>query len=147
MALVERALFIVKPDAVKKGFSGPILKDVQASGLKIIIQKKISLSPDALAALYKEHEGKPFYEKLIQFMSSGPVICAVVEGVNAVSRLRELMGSTMPSKAEPNSIRARYKGGSDIGPSGAVENSVHGSADPAAAKREIKLIFGEEWSV
>jgi len=148
MAVVQRALLIIKPDAMRKGIDKNILSDIHKAGLNVIVQKKISQVPEQmLAKLYEEHRGKPFYGDLLAFMASGSVRCAVVEGVDAVGRLRVLMGDTIPSKASPDSIRGRYKGGSDKGPSGAIENSVHGSADPERAKHEIELFFGKKWTV
>lgn len=140
----QRTLFIIKPDAVRRGLSQMIIKDVEGSGLAIAQKKEMSLSQETLKKLYEEHEAKPFYARLISFMSSGPVVCVVVDGENAVERLRTLMGNTMPSKASSDSIRGKYKGPSDIGPSGAVENVVHGSDSPKRAQFEIELIFGKE---
>jgi len=145
--LVQRTLFIIKPDAIRKKLSSSILKDVRDSGLNILTQKKIKLSQEDLESLYAEHKGKPFYEKLVGYMGSGAVICAVIEGVDAVDRMRDLMGDTYPSKASPQSIRGKYRGESDTGPSGAIENLVHGSDSPERAKVEIDLMFGKEWSV
>lgn len=145
---MQRTLLIVKPDAMGKGLDKGILDDVRDKGLNVIVQKKLSRAPlQMLQKLYEEHKGKPFYDDLISFMSSGPVRCAVVEGVDAVKRLRDLMGDTYPSRAAPDSIRGKYSGGSDTGPSGAIENSVHGSADPESAGREIEIIFGKKWAV
>lgn len=135
---------IIKPDAVRRGLSQMIIKDVESSGLVIAKKKEISLLQETLKKLYEEHEGKPFYPLLLSFMSSGPVVCLVVEGDNAVERLRKLMGNTMPSKASSDSIRGKYRGDSDYGPSGAVENVVHGSDSVKRAQFEIELIFGKE---
>lgn len=140
----QRTLLIIKPDAVKKGLAPLIAKDVEAGGLKVIDKKETNLSRGLLGKLYEEHRGKDFYPDLITFMSSGPVICMAVEGEGAVERLRTLMGNTMPSKASPESIRGKYRGPSDTGPSGAIENLVHGSDSPERAKFELELIFGRE---
>ncbi len=148
MAVVQRTLLIIKPDAMGKGLDKQILSDIHKAGLNVIVQKKISQLPvQLLEKLYEEHKGKPFYDNLLKFMTSGPVRCAVVEGVDAVQRLRDLMGDTMPSKAAPDTIRGKYKGASDMGPSGAIENSVHGSAEADRAKYEIELFFGKKWAV
>jgi nucleoside-diphosphate kinase len=145
--LVQRALFIIKPDAIRRGLVPSVLKDIRDSGLKILVQKKISLSGDKLKKLYEMHQGKHFYDNLMKYMSSGTVVCAVVEGVDAIERLRALMGDTFPSKAEPDTIRGKYRGESDTGPSGAIENFVHGSDTEQRAGDEITLIFGKEWAV
>ncbi len=145
--MVQRTLFIIKPDAIRRKLISSILKDIRSSGLKILTQKKISLSHGTLELLYGMHKGKDFYDNLIKYMSSGPCVCAVVEGVNSVERLRDLMGDTYPSGASPESIRGKYKMDSDTGPSGAIENMVHGSDGEKQAKFEIELIFGKEWAV
>ena len=145
--MIERTLFIIKPDAVKRNLVSQILSDVRASGLKLLVQKKVALPRETLEGLYEEHFGKGFYGGLVDFMGSGVVVCAVLEGEGAIGRLRELMGNTYPSKASPESIRGKYKLESDTGPTGVVENMVHGSDSPERAKKEIELIFGKEWSV
>ena len=145
--MVQRTLFIIKPDAIRRGLASSILKDIRDSRLRILVQKKIKLSRSILEQLYEIHKGKSFYENLMKYMSSGASICAVVEGVGAIDRLRELMGDTYPSRAAEASIRGKYKTESDTGPSGAIENMVHGSDGEREAKFEIELIFGKEWAV
>jgi nucleoside-diphosphate kinase len=145
--LVERTLFIIKPDAVRRGISSAILADIKASGLEVLVHKKITPSAELLDKLYAEHKEKPFYRTLLSFMSSGPVICGVIEGVGAVERLRILMGNTYPSKAAPDSIRGKHRTDSDTGASGAIENVIHGSDSPERAKAEIEIFFGNKWSV
>lgn len=145
--IVERTLFIIKPDAVKRNLIFPILDMVKSSGLKILVQKKILLPEEKIAKLYEQHAGKDFYPKLVQFAASGAAVCAVIEGENAIKRLRDLMGDTYPSKAAPGTIRGKFKLASDIGPSGAVENLVHGSDSPERAKIEIEIFFGKELAV
>lgn len=145
--MVQRTLLIIKPDAIKRGLGPSIVKDVKGASLKTLVQKKVTLSPDLLARLYEEHKGKPFYDNLMKYMTSGPSICAVLEGVNCIERLRRLMGNTYPSKASQDSIRGKYRTESDNGPSGAIENMVHGSDGPARAKVEIEIIFGKKWAV
>ena len=143
-SLVQRTLFIIKPDAIRRNKVGDILNDLKASGLKLIRQKKINLPLETLKRLYEEHEGKDFYDNLIKYMTGGTVICAVVEGVDAIQRLRDLMGATIPSKAAPNTIRGKYRAESDTGPSGAIENLVHGSDRQERAIFEVGLLFGED---
>jgi nucleoside-diphosphate kinase len=145
--LVERTLFIIKPDAVRRGLSSGILKDLKDSGMKILTQKKITPSVPLLERLYIEHLNKPFYGSLLNFMTSGPAICGVLEGVDAVSRFRALMGDTYPSKALPDSIRGKYRAESDTGPSGAIENMIHGSDSAEKARTEIEIFFGRDWAV
>jgi len=141
-SVAQKTLFIIKPDAMRRELKAPILKEVEASGLKIVKVKEGPLPLETLNKLYDEHRGRDYFPKLLNFMGSGPVVCAVLEGENAISDLRALMGSTYPSKADLKSIRGKYKGPSDIGPSGAVENLVHGSDREERAAYEIGLIFG-----
>ena len=134
MAL-ERTLSIIKPDAVAKGHVEEICKRLEDAGLSITGKKSIHLD-DALAeGFYIEHKGKPFFEDLIKFMTSGPIQVQVLEGDNAIINYREVMGSTNPKEAAPGTLRADFAESIDA-------NAVHGSDSPESAKREIDYFFG-----
>ena len=134
MAL-ERTLSIIKPDAVAKGQVVEICKRLEDAGLLITEKKSIHMD-DALAeGFYIEHKGKPFFEDLIKFMTSGPIQVQVLEGDNAIFNYREVMGSTNPKEATPGTIRADFAESIDA-------NAVHGSDSPESAKREIDYFFG-----
>ena len=134
MAL-ERTLSIIKPDAVAKGHVDEICKRLEDAGLSITEKKSIHMD-DALAeGFYIEHKGKPFFEDLIKFMTSGPIQVQVLEGDNAIINYREVMGSTNPKEAAPGTLRADFAESIDA-------NAVHGSDSPESAKREINYFFG-----
>ena len=131
----ERTLSIIKPDAVAKGHVDEICKRLEDAGLSITEKKCIHMD-DALAeGFYIEHKGKPFFEDLIKFMTSGPIQVQVLEGENAIFNYREVMGSTNPKEATPGTIRADFAESIDA-------NAVHGSDSPESAKREIDYFFG-----
>lgn len=132
----ERTLSIIKPDAVAKNAIGEILRRFEAAGLRIAATKLISLSPDMAARFYSVHKERPFYQDLCAFMSSGPVLVSVLEGDNAISRNREIMGATDSLKADAGTIRRDF--GTDI-----EKNAVHGSDGPDTAKWEIGFFFAE----
>ena len=134
MAL-ERTPSIIKPDAVAKGHVDEICKRLEDAGLSITEKKSIHMD-DALAeGFYIEHKGKPFFEDLIKFMTSGPIQVQVLEGENAIFNYRKVMGSTNPKEATPGTIRADFAESIDA-------NAVHGSDSPESAKREIDYFFG-----
>jgi nucleoside-diphosphate kinase len=134
----ERTLVLVKPDAVQRGLIGEVLRRIEAKGYRVIALDLRIAGRDLLEQHYAEHVGKPFYDPLVAFMSSGPVVAAVVEGQRVVEGVRALMGTTDPTKALPGSVRGDL--GRDWG--GAVqENLVHGSDSPESAEREIKIWF------
>ena len=138
MSTTERTLVLVKPDGVRRGLAGEVLRRVEAKGYRLVALDLRTATRDLLEAHYAEHVGKPFYEPLVEFMSSGPVVAAVVEGQRVVEGWRALMGTTDPSKAAPGSIRgdlARDWGGK------VQENLVHGSDSPESATREISIWF------
>ena len=129
-------LSIIKPDAVAKNLIGEILSRFEKNNLKIIAAKLITLSASDAGGFYAEHEGKPFYNDLIEFMTSGPVFIQVLEGEDAISKNRELMGNTDPSKADPGTIRADFAQTIDA-------NAVHGSDSEKSAEREIAFFFSD----
>ena len=133
---IQRTLSIIKPDAVAKNVIGEIISRFETNDLKIISAKLITLSDSEAGGFYAEHEGKPFYKDLIEFMTSGPVFIQVLEGEDAIGKNRELMGNTDPSKADPGTIRADFAKTIDA-------NAVHGSDSEKSAGREIAFFFSD----
>ena len=133
---IQRTLSIIKPDAVAKNLIGEILSRFEKNNLKIIAAKLITLSASDAGGFYAEHEGKPFYNDLIEFMTSGPVFIQVLEGEDAISKNRELMGNTDPTKADVGTIRADFAQTIDA-------NAVHGSDSEKSAIREIAFFFSD----
>ncbi|MCY3639627.1 MAG: nucleoside-diphosphate kinase [Gammaproteobacteria bacterium] len=131
---VERTLSIVKPDAVARNLIGEIYSRFERGGLKIVAAKMLRLDKPRAAGFYAEHEGKPFYEGLCAYMTSGPIVVQVLEGEDAIALNRRLMGATNPAEAAPGTIRADFAESLDA-------NSVHGSDAPASAQREIAYFF------
>ena len=131
---VERTLSIVKPDAVARNLIGEIYSRFERGGLKIVAAKMLRLDKPRAAGFYAEHEGKPFYEGLCAYMTSGPIVVQVLEGEDAIAVNRRLMGATNPAEAAPGTIRADFAESMDA-------NSVHGSDAPASAQREIAYFF------
>jgi len=135
--VTERTLSIIKPDAVSKNVIGKIYDRFEIAGLRIVAAKRLQLNDESAGGFYAEHKGKGFYEDLIKFMTSGPVMVQVLEGENAIGLNRELMGATNPNEAAPGSIRADFANSIDA-------NAVHGSDSPASAEREISYFFNED---
>lgn len=134
---IEQTLSIIKPDAVAKNIIGEIDSRFEKAGLKIIAAKMLHLTAEQAGEFYAVHRDKPFYQELIDFMTSGPVMVQVLEGENAVAGNRELMGATFPKNAEPGTIRADF-----CDPQGDQgENAVHGSDSIENAKKEIAFFF------
>tara|TARA_B100000470_G_C19574636_1_gene295044 strand:+ start:164 stop:580 length:417 start_codon:yes stop_codon:yes gene_type:complete len=133
---MERTLSIIKPDATKRNISGRINQIIEENGLRIIAQKKIKLSSDQAIKFYSIHNKKPFFNDLINYMTSGPVVVQVLEANNAVDKYREIMGATNPEKAKNGTIRK-------ILALNVQENSVHGSDSIKNAKNEINFFFTE----
>jgi nucleoside-diphosphate kinase len=138
VAAVERTLILVKPDAVTRGLTGQILARIEAKGYRIVALVQRLADDDLLARHYAEHVGKPFYQPLVDFMSSGPVVAAVIEGHRVVEGFRVLIGATDPTTALPGSIRGDF--GRDWGLP-VQQNLVHGSDSLSSAEREIGLWF------
>jgi nucleoside-diphosphate kinase len=130
----ERTLVIVKPDGVQRGLVGPILSRLEARGLKLVGLKLVQVSQDLAARHYAEHEGKPFYEGLLRYITSAPVIVACVEGTSAVQMVRNTVGATNPLNAGPGTIRGDFA--LDIG-----RNLIHASDALPTAERELALWF------
>jgi len=131
---MERTLAIVKPDAVRRGLTGDILKRIEASELKIVGLRKIQLSRADAERFYDVHRSKPFFNGLCEYMTSGPVVVAVLQGEGAITKWRQLMGATDPKKADPGTIRKDF--GLDV-----EQNSTHGSDAPETAAQEISFFF------
>jgi len=134
---VERTLSIIKPDAVAKNVIGEIYTRFEKGGLRIIAAKMLHLTKEQAGEFYAVHKERPFYNDLVEFMTSGPVMVQVLEGENAIARNREIMGATNPAEAAPGTIRADFATTVD-------ENAVHGSDAPETAKAEIAFFFKEE---
>lgn len=130
----ERTLSILKPDATRRNLTGRINARFEAAGLAIVAQKRLRLSKAQAEAFYDVHRGRPFFNDLVAFMTSGPVVVQVLEGPDAVSANREIMGATDPSKAKQGTIRAEFAESIEA-------NSVHGSDSPENAAREIGFFF------
>ena len=131
---MEMTLSIIKPDAVAKNVIGKIEQRFEDAGLKIAASKMVHLSVDQAKGFYAEHDGKPFFDALIEFMTSGPVVVQVLAGDNAIMLNRELMGNTNPKEADVGTIRADFAESIDA-------NAVHGSDSPSSAEREINYFF------
>ncbi len=131
---IERTLSIAKPDAVAKNVIGEIYSRFEKNGLQIIAARMMQLSKAQAEGFYAVHKERPFFNDLVAFMTSGPVIVQVLEGENAISKNRELMGATNPADAAPGTIRADFAKTVD-------ENAVHGSDAPETAADEIKYFF------
>ena len=133
---IQQTLSIIKPDATKRNLTGKINSKLEDSGLKIIAQKRILLSKTQAEDFYKVHQERPFYNDLVKFMISGPVVVQVLEGENAVSKNREVMGATNPDEAEDGTIRKEFA-------VSLAANSVHGSDSLENAKIEISFFFSQ----
>jgi nucleoside-diphosphate kinase len=131
---MERTLSIIKPDGVKKGLIGEILKRFENAGLKIVGMKMIHMTKKTAEGFYAVHQGKPFYNSLTDFMSSGPCVVLILEGEKAISRNRELMGATNPKDAAPGTIRKQFAANVE-------QNIVHGSDAPETAAFEMGYFF------
>ena len=135
---MEKTLVLLKPDAVQRGLCGEIIGRLERTGLKIVGMKLMLVSDDLANRHYGEHVGKPFFDGLVGFITSGPIVAMAFEGNNAVSIVRKTMGATNPADSPPGSIRGDF--GVDIG-----RNLVHGSDSPESAVRELSLFFtGDE---
>lgn len=133
---VEKTLSIVKPDAVAKNVIGKIYSRFECAGLKVVAAKMVQLSTEQAKGFYAEHAERPFYDDLVSFMLSGPVMIQVLEGENAVALNREIMGATDPAEAAEDTIRKVFADSKS-------RNAVHGSDSPASAEREIHFFFND----
>ena len=134
---VERTLSIIKPDAVAKNVIGEIYNRFEKAGLRVIAARMEHLSAEKAGAFYAVHKERPFYNDLVEFMTSGPVMVQVLEGEDAIAKNREVMGATNPADAAPGTIRADFAQTVD-------ENAVHGSDGTETASAEIEFFFGND---
>jgi nucleoside-diphosphate kinase len=134
---IERTLSIVKPDGVEKNIIGEIYRRFEQSGLRIIASRMMHLSPDQAGGFYAVHKERPFYNDLVTYMSSGPIVVQVLEGEDAIASNREIMGATNPADAAPGTIRADFANSIE-------ENVVHGSDGPDTAREEIAFFFDDD---
>ena len=133
----ERTLSIIKPDATRRNLTGKINAMLEDAGLRIVAQKRIRLSEEQAKGFYEVHKERPFYNDLVSFMMSGPVVVQVLEGENAVARNREVMGATNPAEADEGTIRKAFAENIEA-------NSVHGSDSGDNAAREIAFFFSDD---
>ena len=133
---VTRTFSIIKPDATRRNLTGGVTKMLEDAGLRVVASKRIRMSREQAEGFYAVHKGKPFYDELVEFMSSAPTVVQVLEGENAIAKNREVMGATNPEKAAEGTIRKEFA--LSMG-----ENSVHGSDAPETAAAEIAYWFAE----
>lgn len=133
---IERTLSIIKPDAVKKNVIGEIISRFEKAGLKVVEARMLQLSREQAEGFYAVHKERPFFNDLVEFMTSGPVFVQVLEGEDAIAKNRELMGATDPKKADAGTIRADFADSIDA-------NAVHGSDAPETAQTEIAYFFSK----
>ena len=131
---IQRTFSMIKPDATARNITGQINAKIEAAGLRIVAQKRVWMTRTQAETFYAEHTGKPFFDELVEFMTSGPTIVQVLEGENAIAHYREVMGATNPEKAAPGTLRAEFA--ESMG-----RNSVHGSDSETSAAREIAYWF------
>ena len=136
MAL-ERTFSIIKPDATRRNLTGKVIAKLEEGGLRVVASKRIHMTREQAEGFYAVHKERPFFGELVDFMISEPVVVQVLEGENAITRNREIMGATNPAEAEPGTIRAEFA--ESIG-----ENSVHGSDGTDTAKDEIAFFFSSD---
>ncbi len=135
--MLERTLVMIKPDGVQRNLIGKVISIFEENGLKVVALKKTKLSKEQAKAFYIVHKERPFYEDLTTYMSSGPIVAMVLEGENAIQRVREIMGATDPKEAKEGTIRRLFAIDKE-------KNTVHGSDSPESAKKEIPFFFSEQ---
>ena len=134
---IERTFSIIKPDATTRNLTGKIIDRFESNGLRIIASKRIHMTREQAGGFYAVHKERPFYNDLVDFMVSGPVVVQVLEGENAIAKNREIMGATNPAEADEGTIRKDFAESIDA-------NSVHGSDAPETAAEEIKFFFTDD---
>ena len=137
MTKVERSLVLIKPDAVQNGQSDEIISRFKKLGLKVVVRKTLRMDKALAEKHYAIHRDKPFFEILVSYMTSAPIVAAIFEGEGAVAKIRQAMGATDPARADTGTLRADF--GLDV-----TRNAVHGSDSVATAEEEIKLFFTED---
>jgi len=133
---MERTLVMIKPDGVERNLIGKVISIFEEKGLKVVALKKVKLSKEQAKAFYIVHKERPFYEDLTNYMSSGPIVAMVLEGENAIKRVREIMGATDPKEAAEGTIRKLFALDKE-------KNTVHGSDSPESAQKEIPFFFSD----
>ncbi len=133
---IERTFSIIKPDATKRNITGKIITKLEDAGLRVVAQRRIHMTREQAEAFYGVHRERPFFNDLVAFMTSGPVVVQVLEGENAIARNREIMGATNPAEADEGTIRKEFAESIEA-------NSVHGSDAPETAAEEITFFFDE----
>ena len=134
---MERTFSIVKPDATRRNLTGAVCAKLEEGGLRIVAQKRIQLTKEQAEGFYAVHKERPFYNDLVAFMTSGPVVVQVLEGEDAIALNRKLMGATNPQEADAGTIRADFASTIDA-------NAVHGSDSPTSAAREVAYFFADD---
>ena len=134
---METTLIILKPDAIQRGLMGEIIARFEAKGLQIVGAKLIQVTPELAAKHYAEHQGKPFYDGLVDYITSAPVMVLAIHGLEAIDVCRQLMGATNGRAAQPGTIRGDYS-------MSRQKNLVHGSDSPESAERELSIYFSED---
>ncbi len=134
---VQRTFSIIKPDATARNITGKVNAKIEEAGLRIIAQKRLQLTKEQAGGFYAVHKERPFYNDLVAFMMSGPVVVQVLEGENAIAKYREVMGATNPAEADAGTIRAEFAQSIDA-------NTVHGSDAPETAAEEIPFFFSDD---
>jgi nucleoside-diphosphate kinase len=133
---VERTFSIIKPDATRRNITGKVIDKIESAGLKIVASKRVQLSREQAEGFYAAHKERGFFNDLVTFMISGPVVVQVLEGENAIAKYREVMGATNPANADAGTIRKELAESIEA-------NTVHGSDSPEAAQTEIKFFFDD----
>lgn len=134
---MERSLVLIKPDAMRRGLAGTIISRLESHGLKLVAIRMLHLDKELAERHYAVHREKPFFEGLVKYITSAPIVASVFKGENAIETIREIMGPTDPAKANAGTIRGDF--GIDI-----EQNSIHGSDSPETAAQEIRLFFRED---
>lgn len=132
--MIERTFAMLKPDAVTRGLTGQVIARLEAEGLKVVAMKMLKVEKQTAERLYEVHRGKPFYDGLVEYSMSGPVVAMILEGEGAVRKLRQVIGATDPAKAEPGTIRREF--GLDI-----LKNVIHAADSTENAEREMQIFF------
>jgi len=132
--MIERTFTMIKPDAVERGLTGQVIARLEAKGLKVVAMRMIKVNNKRAKKLYEVHKGKPFYDDLIKYAMSGPVVTMILEGEDAVKMLRQVIGATDPSKAEPGTVRRDF--GLTV-----LKNVIHAADSPENAEREMRIFF------
>jgi nucleoside-diphosphate kinase len=132
--MIEQTFSMIKPDAVERGLTGQVIAILEAKGLKVVAMRMIKIDNKRAKKLYEVHKGKPFYNDLIEYAMSGPVVTMILDGEDAVRRLRQVIGATDPSKAEPGTVRRDF--GLTV-----LKNVIHASDSPENAEREMRIFF------